>query len=61
MTPLLGKTLEELQALAEELGQKRFVGKQIANWLYSKHVTAVEAMTNLSAMARHRLAASYEV
>ena len=61
MTPLLGKTLEELQALAEELGQKRFVGKQIANWLYSKHVTAVEAMTNLSAMARQRLAASYEV
>ena len=31
---LLGKTLEELQAVAEENGLPRFAAKQIASWLY---------------------------
>lgn len=31
---LLGKTLEELQTVAEENGLPRFAAKQIASWLY---------------------------
>ena len=35
---LLGKTLEELQTVAEENGLPRFAAKQIASWLYEKRI-----------------------
>ena len=56
LRPLLGLTLEELQTVAVDLGLPRFVGKQMADWLYRKHATSIEAMTNLSKVARARLA-----
>ena len=31
---LLGKTLNELKAVAKELGMPAFTGTQLANWLY---------------------------
>lgn len=59
MEPLLGKTLNELHAVAESLGMPRFAAKQIAQWLYVKRVRSIEEMTNLSVVNRERLAASY--
>ena len=52
MNILLGKTLNELTALAVELGLPSYVGKQLAQWLYVKRVTSFEQMTNLSKAAR---------
>lgn len=61
MEYLLGKTLEELTAIAEEAGLKRFAGRQLADWLYRKRVTTIDAMTNLSLAARETLRQRYTV
>ena len=58
---LLGKTLADLQAVASQLGLPSFAAKQMAQWLYQKHVTDIDAMTNLSKAARAALAERYEV
>lgn len=58
---LLGLTLDELTDLVQQMGLPRFVGKQICGWLYDKHVTSIDEMTNLSKMARQRLAQEWEV
>lgn len=59
--PLIGKTLEELQNIAAGLGMPRFAAKQIADWLYVKRVTDINAMTNLSKKAREKLLQKYTV
>lgn len=61
MTPLIGKTLSELQGLVTSLGEPRFRGKQIAEWLYQKRATSIEEMTNLSKSFRAKLAENYQV
>ena len=61
MKSLLGLTLNELQAVAIELGLPKFVGKQMADWIYSKHVRSIEEMTNLSKAARAKLTEQYEL
>lgn len=53
--PLLGLTLDELKAVAKDLGLPSFVGKQIADWLYKKRVRSISEMTNLSKVARAKL------
>ena len=53
---LYGATLEQLHALCEQLELPRFAHKQIAKWLYSRFVNDIEAMTDLSKVARQRLA-----
>ncbi len=60
-TPLLGKSLEELKAIAVQLGLKPFVGKQMADWIYSKHVISIDQMQNLSKEARGKLEMHYEI
>ena len=57
---LFGKTLNELTALAVELGLPKFTGKQMAEWLYQKDITSIEEMTNLSKKAREILGSKYE-
>ena len=52
---LYGSTLEGLRTLCEQLDLPRFAHKQIAKWLYTRHVTEIEAMTDLSKVARERL------
>lgn len=52
---LYGSTLEGLRTLCEQLDLPRFAHKQIAKWLYTRHVTDIEAMTDLSKVARERL------
>jgi 23S rRNA (adenine2503-C2)-methyltransferase len=59
-TPLFGKTLNELTALAIELGLPKFTGKQMAEWLYQKDIASIEEMTNLSKKARELLGSKYE-
>lgn len=39
----------------------RFAAKQIARWLYDKHATTIEAMSDLSVRHRALLAETYEV
>jgi len=56
---LFGKTLEELQELALELGLPKFNGKQIAQWLYQKQITSIDEMSNLSKKARELLKEKY--
>jgi 23S rRNA (adenine2503-C2)-methyltransferase len=51
-TALFGKTLTELTELALELGLPKFAGKQLADWLYCKHVSSIDEMSNLSKKAR---------
>lgn len=59
---LLGKNMKELQGVVAELGLPRFAAKQMAEWLYQKHVVLVDDMTNLSKAAREELKArGYEV
>ena len=45
---LLGLTLEELQAIALSGGMPKFVGKQLAEWIYGKRVTSFSEMRNIS-------------
>lgn len=58
---LYGQTLPQLEALCNRLEMPRFVAKQIARWLYDKHATTIEAMSDLSARHRALLAETYEV
>jgi len=58
---LLGKSLEELQAIVGFLGMPPFTAKQIASWLYVKRVHSIDEMTNLSLKNRTVLKDAYEV
>lgn len=58
---LLGLTLQELQNVALECGMPKFTGKQLADWIYKKKVSTIDAMTNLSLANREKLAEIYEV
>ena len=61
MEVLLGKTLEELQAVAQEVGLPRFAGKQLAEWLYVRRATSFDEMTNISLKGREALKAHYTI
>lgn len=58
---LLGKTLPELQAVAQEIGLPRFAGKQLAEWLYVRRATSFDEMTNISLKGREALKARYTI
>lgn len=58
---LYGQTLPQLEALCNRLEMPRFAAKQIARWLYGKHATTIETMSDLSARHRTLLAETYEV
>ena len=48
-------TLDELTALVEEMGEKKFMAKQIFQWLHVKRAVDFENMTNLSSQFRSEL------
>lgn len=52
---LVGRSLQELKRVAEEVGMKPFAGRQMAEWIYKKRVAGIDGMTNLSMEARRRL------
>ena len=58
---LLGLTPTELKAVVGSLGMPAFTARQIAQWLYEKHVRSIDDMTNLSKQNRQRLSEQYEV
>ena len=58
---LLGLTPTELKAVVGSLGMPAFTARQIAQWLYVKHVKSIDEMTNLSKQNRALLAEQYEV
>lgn len=56
LRPLLGMTLDQLSEVAAEAGLPRFAAGQMARWLYQKRVDSIDAMTDISAKGRGRLA-----
>ena len=61
MTLLLGKTEEELIALAGTLGEPAYRGRQLYRAIYDRRLFAFEAMSDLPASLRSRLTASMAV
>ncbi len=60
-TKLLGKNSAELSALAVDCGLKPFVGRQLADWLYSKRASDWDRMGNISKDSKARLQEKYEL
>ncbi|MBR6141519.1 MAG: 23S rRNA (adenine(2503)-C(2))-methyltransferase RlmN [Bacteroidaceae bacterium] len=58
---LLGMRLDELKAVAAEAGLPAFAAKQMAEWIYGKHVRSIDEMTNLSKSGREALKERYEI
>ena len=54
--PLYGKNPAELAAVCAELGMPRFAAKQVARWLYQRHVEEPSLMSDLSLKNRTLLA-----
>jgi 23S rRNA (adenine2503-C2)-methyltransferase len=57
---LFGKTLVELEEIVISFGLKKFVAKQITNWLYKKDIAEIDDMKNLSKEARLILSENFE-
>lgn len=51
MEALYGKTLEELKEVAARAGLPSFSAKQMATWLYQKHINDIDQMTDISKKA----------
>lgn len=54
-------TLTELQEVAVKGHMPKFVGKQLAEWLYGKRVTSFSEMANISKKNQAWLAENYEI
>lgn len=52
---LVGMSVEELETLAEKLGEPKYRGRQIASWVYRKGVLTFDAMTDLPKILREWL------
>ncbi len=57
---LLGKTIDELTDIATNLGMRRFVGAQLADWIYKKGARSFEELRNLSKQNIERLSQNYD-
>lgn len=53
--------LEELQGVALKGGMPRFVGRQLADWIYAKGAASFDQMANISKKNRAWLGENYEV
>lgn len=58
---LMGMTLDELKAEVKMLGMPAFTASQILKWLYTKHVSDIENMTDISKANRGLLASRFVV
>ncbi len=59
--PLYGKSLNDLRDICALLELPKFAPKQIANWLYAKHVLSIDEMSNLSVKSREALKTQYNI
>ncbi len=58
---LLGLSLGELKDVAKSLGMPAFTGGQMAKWLYSKHVSSIDELTDISKANREKLKEQYVI
>lgn len=58
---LFGLTLDQLQTLMEQAGEKRYRGRQLFQWIYQKGIFDLHRMTNLNRSLRERLAERFEI
>lgn len=58
---LIGLTTPELVAVATELGESAYRGKQLATWIYKKAAQSFDAMSDLPEAFRAALAENYVV
>lgn len=61
MKPLLGMSLQKLKDVAKSLGMPAFTGGQMAKWLYAKHVSSIDDMTDISKANREKLKGQYAI
>jgi len=61
MENLFGKTKNEIQEIAVNQGLKKFVGTQIAEWLYKKNVRSFDEMHNISKNVKELLSEKYKI
>ena len=52
---LIGQSLKNLEFLAESLGSKKFRGRQLFDWIYSKQLDDYGKMSNLSLDLKEKL------
>ncbi len=52
---LIGLTLQECEQFAEEIGEKKYRGRQIYKWIYEKRAASFEQMTDLPQTLRQKL------
>lgn len=60
-TELLGLSLEKLSEIIQNLGEKGFRSRQLAEWIYKKKVRDFSLMHNLSKSLREKLALECQV
>ncbi len=58
---LIGMTLNELQGVAERGKMPKFVGKQLAEWLYDKKAVSFDEMVNISKKNKEWLSSNYQI
>ena len=58
---LIGMNLVELQDVAYKGGMPKFVGKQLAEWIYAKGVISFDEMVNISKRNKEWLSEHYEI
>ena len=52
---LIGLKTEELEVFAENLGEKKFRGRQIFDWIYNQNIDDIILMTDLPKLFREKL------
>jgi len=60
-TELLGLNSDELEQFARSMGEKKFHGRQIYNWIYQKRIDDFTGMTNISKKLREMLINNAEI
>lgn len=58
---LFGLTLEELESFFLSIGEKKFRGAQVFQWMYQRGAVAIDDMTDLSLELRKKLRASASI
>lgn len=61
LQPLIGMNLTELQDVALKGGMPKFVGRQLAEWIYGKRAEDFSEMVNISKKNREWLAENYVI
>jgi 23S rRNA (adenine2503-C2)-methyltransferase len=58
---LLGKSWDDLRALAQEMGEPKFRADQLHHWLYVRCLRDFDAMTNLKKSFRDKLKERFDI